>query len=35
MDEDDIQNRFALLDKVTDTTIQMYLPDLKRVLGES
>jgi hypothetical protein len=34
MDEDDIRNRFALLDKVTDTTIQMYLPDLKRALGE-
>jgi hypothetical protein len=35
LDENDIQKRFALLDKVTDTTAQMYLPDLKRAMGES
>jgi hypothetical protein len=33
MDETDIQNRFALLDRVTDTTIQMYLPALKKAMA--
>jgi hypothetical protein len=33
MDDEDVLKRFDLLDKVTDTTIQMYLPDLKQAMA--